>query len=189
MSTICADGTVLPPALIYQAKTGLIQDTWLQDWKKEKHDCFFASSPSGPITDELGLEWLRTVFDRNTKDKARRNWRLLILDGHGSHITMKFIEFCHQNKILLPIFPPRATHTLQPLDVCLFRPLSRAYSDELARFMYACQKFSAFFKRDFFRLFWKAWEVSLTAENILAGFEATGLLPFHPDRVIIKFSK
>ena len=30
---ICADGTWLPPGLIYQAKTGNIQDTWVQDFE------------------------------------------------------------------------------------------------------------------------------------------------------------
>jgi hypothetical protein len=32
---------------------------------------------------------------------------LLILDGHGSHITIDFIEYYDQNKILLAIYPPR----------------------------------------------------------------------------------
>ena len=157
--------------------------------EKEKQDCFFASSPSGWIIDELGFEWLRTVFDRNNKNKARRSWRLLILDGHGSHLTMKFIECCHQNKILLAFFPTHATHTLQSLDVCLFRPLSQTYSDELAKFAYACQGFSALSKREFFCLFWVAWKASFTTENRFAGLEATGLNPFNTDRVIIKFNK
>jgi hypothetical protein len=55
----------------------------------------------------------------------------LILDGHGSHVTMDFINYCDQNKILLAILPPHSTHTLQPLDVVIFKPLSTAYSKEL----------------------------------------------------------
>lgn len=41
------------------------------------------------------------------------------MDGHQSHLTKDFIDYCDHNKILLAIFPPHATHTLQPLDVCL----------------------------------------------------------------------
>jgi hypothetical protein len=73
------------------------------------------------------------VFNRYTKAKARRRWRLLLLDGHGSHITADFIDFCDANSILLAIFPPHSTHSLQPLDVVLFSPFSRNYTTELNR--------------------------------------------------------
>ena len=89
-----ANGTALSPDLIYQAVSGNIQDSWLQDFDHTKHNCFFASSPSGWTNDELGYAWLTNIFDRETKEKAKRSWRLLILDGHGSHFTMKFINYC-----------------------------------------------------------------------------------------------
>jgi len=38
-----------------------------------------------------GLRWLKQVFNRETKAKARRAYQLLILDGHGSHVTKEFI--------------------------------------------------------------------------------------------------
>jgi hypothetical protein len=47
IATICADGTTLSPGLIYQAITGNIQDTWLQDYDPDQHPCFFTSSPTG----------------------------------------------------------------------------------------------------------------------------------------------
>ena len=186
---ICADGSVLSPGLIYQATTGLIQDSWLQDFDPNAQSCFFASSPSGWTNNELGFQWLTQIFERETKAKAQRSWRLLILDGHGSHISMKFIDYCDSHRILLAIYPPHATHTLQPLDVCLFRPLSQAYSDQLVKFMDLCQGFSSITKRDFFRLFWHTWKTSFTPENILSGFKATGLHPFDPQLVITKFTK
>lgn len=189
LATICADGTALSPALIYQAVSRNIQNTWLQDFDPKTHRCFFASSASGWTNDKIGLEWLEQVFDRETKNKVGRAWRLLILDGHESHLTMKFIDYCDRHRILLAMYPPHSTHTLQPLDVALFRPLSQKYSEELSNFMQECQGFSSLSKRDFFRLFWAAWVASFTQENIASGFEVTGLHPFNPDRVIIRFSK
>jgi hypothetical protein len=53
-----------------------------------------------------------------------------------SHLTMDFIEYCDQHKILLAVLPPHATHTLQPLDVGMFGPLSTAYSTELSNYLY-----------------------------------------------------
>ena len=188
IAAICADGTKLTPALIYQAATGLIQDSWLQDFDPKLHQCFFTSSPSGWTNDKLGFQWLTQIFDQETKEKARRAWRLLILDGHSSHVNMRFIDYCDKNRILLALFPPHATHTVQPLDVCLFRPLSQAYSYELTAFMDDCQGISSITKRDFFRMFWEAWKTSFTKQNISSSFEATGLYPFNPDRVIDKFS-
>jgi hypothetical protein len=79
--------------------------------------------------------WLKQVFDRRTKAKAGSEYRLLILDGHGSHLTIDFLKYCDDSKILLAVYPPHATHTLQPLDVSLFEPLATAYSAQIASFM------------------------------------------------------
>jgi hypothetical protein len=85
----------------------------------EKHDVFVSSSRTGWTNNDVGLAWLKQVFQRRTKGKARlqRDWRLLILDGHGSHVSMEFIEYYEANIILLAVFPPQSTHTLQPLDI------------------------------------------------------------------------
>jgi hypothetical protein len=55
IATIYADGTLLPPALIYSATTGDIQDQWLQDYQ-ETEDCYFASTETGWTNDQLGLQ-------------------------------------------------------------------------------------------------------------------------------------
>lgn len=153
LACICADGSALEPSLIYQSASGSIQDSWLQAFDPEDHRAYFAASPSGWTNNDIGLAWLKQVFDRSTKAKARSSYRLLILDGHGSHLTMDFIEYCNQNKILLAIYPPHSTHTLQPLDVVMFKPLSTAYSNQVAAFMERCQGLTSMSKRDFYPLF------------------------------------
>ena len=124
LATICADGSHLPPGVIFPAAGNDVQASWVQDIEAGKHSIHFTTSPNGWTNNDLGLTWLEQVFDRYTKPKARREWRLLIIDGHGSHITKPFIDYCDANKILLMIFPPHATHTLQPLDVVCFKPLA-----------------------------------------------------------------
>jgi hypothetical protein len=187
IACICADGSYLTPSLIYQAASGNIQDSWLQDFDPTEHKAFFVSSPSGWTNNQLGLAWLKQVFDCETKAKARRSYRLLILDGHGSHVTMEFIKYCDDNRILLAIYPPHSTHTLQPLDVCLFKPLSSAYSAELTDFMYKSQGISAITKRDFFRLFYKAWNIAFKKETILRAFQVTGISPLDSEQVLKRF--
>jgi hypothetical protein len=129
------------------------------------------------------------VFDKEIKSQASRGWRLLILDGHGSHVTMKFIEYCDSNRILLAIFLAYATHTLQPLDVCIFSPLSNAYIKQLDDFINDSQGFTRLTKRDFFRLFWASWNEVFISKNISSVFEHTGLYPFNLEIVIHKFNK
>jgi hypothetical protein len=112
-----------------------------------------SSSPTGWTNNKLGLTWLKQVFDRFSKAKARRKYRLLILNSHGSHVTMDFINYCNQNKILLAILPPHSTHTLQPLNKVMFKPLSSAYSKELTIHLHSSQGLSVVKKSDFFHLF------------------------------------
>jgi hypothetical protein len=50
IATIYADGSSLPPALIYKAVSGDLQDSWLQEYDPQEHPCWFESSP--------GMSWL-----------------------------------------------------------------------------------------------------------------------------------
>lgn len=102
---------------------------------------------------------------------------------------MKFISFYKQRRILLAIYPPHLTHTLQFLDVSLFGPLSTAYSKHLTELLHQCLGFCAITKRDFFRLFWQAWQQAFTTTNILGAFTTTGLDPFDPQRVLKRFNE
>lgn len=185
LACVCADGTALPPAIIYPGQN--IQDTWLQDWENER--CFFTSSPNGWTSDEIAREWVEHCFQKETKEKARqgRDWRLLIMDGHGSHVTMKFIDFCESNRILVIILPAHSTSQLQPLDVKVFRPLAAAYSLALDGWMHNCEGLSSINKRHFFKLFWHAWEKAMTEKNILSGFSATGISPYDPAQIMSIF--
>ena len=101
---------------------------------------------------------------------------------------MEFIQYYDENKILLAIYLPHSTHTLQPLDVCLFKPLSSAYSSELADFMDKCQGLTSITKRDFFRMFYSAWGTSFKEKTILTAFEVTGLSPLNPQQVLNRFN-
>jgi hypothetical protein len=127
------------------------------------------------------------VFDRSTAEKARSSYRLLILDGYGSHLTMEFIEYCDAHKILLMIFSTHSTYSLQPLDVVMFKPLSSAYSSELSQHLHRSQGLIPVTKGDFFPLFWPAWGASFTSKNALSSFEATGVVPLNADAVLKRF--
>jgi hypothetical protein len=174
------DLTSLPPFLIYQGRKGHMQDSWVDDFDPDHQSAFFTTSQTGWTNDELRREWLVGVFDRYTKAKARngRDMRLLITDGHSSHVNMGFLDWCEQHRIIVAVFPPHSTHRVQPLDVSLFSPLSTAYTQQLVQWMVKTQGLVRLPKREFWSNFWPACKAAFTKENIESGWEQTSLLPF-----------
>jgi hypothetical protein len=153
LTCVCSDGTALSPSLIFQLAAGALQSSWVDAIDTEKYSVFVSSSLSGWTNNNIGLAWLKEVFQRETRRQACSGYRLLLLDGHESHLTMDFINYCNDNKILLAVFLPHATHMLQPLDVGMFKPLSEAYSTELSKYLQRSQELLPMTKEDFFPLF------------------------------------
>ena len=89
--------------------------------------------------------------------------------------------------LLLLVFPPDSTHTLQPLDVVMSAPLAGTYSRALSQFMDKCQRLSSITKWDFFHLFSIAWSVAFHSKNITKSFSATGLYPLDPHAILARF--
>ena len=186
IATICMDGSWIPPTLIYQAVSGDIQDTWVTEVDPKEHQVHFASTATGWTNENLGYKWLTTVFDRFSKAKARqgRDYRLLILDGHNSHLNIRFLDWCGEHKVLVAYFPSHSTHRLQPLDVSIFGPLAQYYSEEADLWLYKCTGLRSFTKRDFFAIFWPAFLKAFSEKNILSAFKKAGLQPKEYDHII-----
>ena len=193
IGSICQDGQPLPPAIIYAAATNNHQDSWYEDLSTDQPVGHFITSQNGWTTDDIGYEWLTTIFNRHTREKARngRDYRLLYLDGHSSHLNMRFIEFCDANKILLMAYPPHSTHRLQPLDVSLFNPLANFYSQNLDTWLRTSHGICSMSKRHFWSLFKPAFDAAFTSKNIESGWRKTGLFPFNPEVILsqVKFTE
>ena len=187
---ICADGTALPPALIYEGMSNNLQDTWLEDFDVSTDEAYFAVSAKGWTNEDLGVSWLKKVFLRYTSAKAEYHMRLLILDGHSSHVNWRFIEICDQNHVILGVLSLYSTHRLQPLDLSIFSPLSVAYSNAIDSFIQSSGGFSRLTKRSFWILFKEAWFRALTPANISSAFATAGIYPLDRSKVLdkIKFS-
>ena len=146
----------------------------------------FASSPSGQTNNELGIAWLITIFNYYTKAKARhgRDWQLLFIDGHSSHVNIPFLDWCLEYRILVVVYPPYLTYRLQPLDVSLFNPLVNYYSQELNKWIYNIVGLCRIIKREFYGLFQAAWQRAFIETNILSGWCKTGLQPLNLDLIL-----
>ena len=111
LASICADGIVFPPALIYSSESGTIMDIWLEDWNPSEKT-FFIAIVNGWTCDILGLYWLERVFNPYIKQKAGFKQCLLIVNGHSNHINIKFIEKYDELRILLLVLLPYIMYCL-----------------------------------------------------------------------------
>jgi len=166
---ISAAGVAVPPLIIFKAKhtnTAWIPIDTPKGW-------YFSTSNSGWTSDSHAYEWLTTVFEPSTKPADATQRRLLIMDGHGSHITANVIAHCMEHTIDLLILPPHTSHVLQPLDVSVFSPLKRALAAETD----AASRVDAgrIIRSEWTRMYIRARESALREANITSGFKATGL--------------
>ncbi|CEL53642.1 hypothetical protein RSOLAG1IB_06497 [Rhizoctonia solani AG-1 IB] len=172
---ISADGTAICPTYIFKGKYVLSK------WKEnDPLKANFTVTDNGWTNTEVCLSWLRDVFDVETREKAAGLPRLLVWDGHVSHMSYEAAVYARENNITLFCLPPHSTALLQPLDKVVFGPLSKALSEEIEKASVTGQPAQ---KEDFPRLYAAARHVALTSETILKSFEATGLVPFDPDRI------
>src|SRR2546423_1641856 len=112
-------------------------------------------------------------FDVATKEKANRQYRLLICDGHDSHISAQFVCYCIDNKIVVFLLPPHSSHLLQPLDVGVFGPVKAVMSLRLAR-LYTME-ISRLQKIEWLENYRQAQGTSIVEGNILGGWRGAGL--------------
>ena len=93
-------------------------------------DTLIALSDTGYSNDDISLGWL-AHFGRFTSRRKTGAYRLLLLDGYGSHCTKQFIDYCDRYNPFC--FPPHTTHLLQPLDVVVFQPYKHYHTEELSK--------------------------------------------------------
>jgi hypothetical protein len=179
---ISADGRSLQPLIIWPASTH--RSNWTMHPTPGWH---YAHSENGYNDSKISLEWLKRVFDPQTRARANGKPRVLICDGFGTHETLETLEFCLGNNILLCRIPSHTSHKAQPCDVGPFAPLKTAYRDQVEQLNQG--GVDAVGKEHFTSLYKPAREKALTRRNIMAGWAATGLYPFNPERVLRDLSR
>ena len=176
MACGAADGSHVRPFVIFKAEHQ--SPAWRYN---NVANCAFGNSPNGWTDNELTLWWLTHVFDADTREKANGRRRVLLVDGHGSHLTLEFINYARQANITVLCYPPHTTHLLQGLDVVAFAQLKRTYARHVKAF--EAHTGRSVRKGDFGKVFGHAFLEAFTPTLIKKMFEATGVVPFNPSRI------
>ncbi|KIJ36162.1 hypothetical protein M422DRAFT_179827, partial [Sphaerobolus stellatus SS14] len=160
--TICADGSVLRPTIIFKGK-----------------NLRFACSPNGWTDGELAMRWMVDDFDAQTRDKAEGRLRCLYLDGHSSHYNLELLQYALDHGIVILGYPAKCTHALQGLDVVCFARMKLAWTKAIEAFELANDH--GLRKSDFAGVFGAAFLNAFTPDTVKMAFEKTGIHPYNPN--------
>ncbi|APA15656.1 hypothetical protein SS1G_09530 [Sclerotinia sclerotiorum 1980 UF-70] len=179
---ICVDGEGhnIPPFLIVKG------EHHLSNWYTEgdlPYDWLIKPTTNGWTDNETGLEWIKH-FNKHTESRKVGRYRMLVLDGHESHKSPAFQEYCKEHNIILLSLPPHSSHLTQPLDIGCFGSLKRSYSRQIENFIKA--HITHITKTEFFQAFKAAYIEAISISNGKAGFRGAGLIPFNPEIVLSK---
>lgn len=87
----------------------------------------FAKSSNGWTSNEIAIQWLKNIFDIETKLSLPSAYCLLIIDGHQLHTSSKFCGALWSQHIIPFLLLPHTMHLMQPLDISIFGPLTGRY--------------------------------------------------------------
>lgn len=126
MYAACADGTILPPYVVY--KSLHLYDTWTVGGPNGAR---YNRSKSGWFDMQCFSDWFEKIalpYLKRLPDE-----KVMIGDNLSSHLSTEVIRQCETHNIKFCFLPPNATHLLQPLDVAFFRPMKIAWRKVLAK--------------------------------------------------------
>lgn len=169
---IDAAGGSLSPMVIFKAKN--TNSRWIPEnppanWR-------FSTSNSGWTSNSHGFEWPQTVFEPESHQKSKDKPRVLIADGHISHITANMITLCIENNIDLLILPPHCSYLLQTLDIGVFGLIKKYHAYGTDRLLRA--SINRFQRSEWVILYQVICIKALSRENIQSGWRGAGLVPF-----------
>ena len=173
----CADGTRLPPYILYEGKN--LWSRWMQGGPAGS---MYSVSDSGWMESANFIQWFEKMFLAAVKHLTETAPVILFFDGHHSHLSIKLIELARNNNVHLVCFPPHTTHLIQPLDVGVFGPMKSAWKGILKEHQIeTCA--TAVTKQEFPSLISKLWDRSFCPDHLVSGFRKTGIYPLSREAI------
>ena len=179
LECVSADGNTLSPYII--VKGANMTNAWIPP-SVMSLNWHIGCSAKGWTDNDHGFYWLTKIFDPETREKAGGKSRLLICDGHESHISGRFATYCFEHNIVLFLLVPHSSHLLQPLDIGVFGPLKKAVSASLEKLIRV--GVNRLEKAEWIDKYVEGRASALTKSNIQGGWRGAGLIPLCPGHVI-----
>lgn len=135
-----------------------------------------AANPSGWMQESHFLDFLKFfhLHVKSTVDKPC----LLVLDNHGSHLSIEGLNFAKTNGIVMLSFPPHCSHKLQPLDRSVFGPFKK-YVNTACDGWILNNPGKTMTIYDTPGIVAYAYPLAFTPKNIQSGFRVSGIFPYN----------
>ncbi|KAI0999582.1 hypothetical protein K3495_g8613 [Podosphaera aphanis] len=173
VEVVGVDGRKTRPLVIFKGTEP--QTSWFEE---DVPDWVYTTSENRWTANRIALGWSKTIFLPETKPQDENSWRLLLVDGHGSHTNVNFQWECYKNKVHMVYMPPHTSHILQPLDLLCFSPLKARYR-RLIEDLSTIHDSAPIKKQRFIKCYNEARNKRLTVIRIKGGWRAAGLFPFN----------
>ena len=171
---VCANaaGQFLPPYTLYKAANmGL-------SWSKGgPQGALYGVNQSGWMVEESFYGWFKESFVPQTAELCGPFRRVLVFDGHNSHITYPVVKLAIEENISIICLPPNTSHALQPLDVGVFKSMKVIWSQVVIDWFLKNPGVNIG-KPEFPKVLKKVWDVLAPQSELpVAGFRNSGLYP------------
>jgi hypothetical protein len=156
-------------------------------------EALFVSNRSGWMTKRSFLLWTHffiysiSIYKQTLPPELRNERFLLLLDGHSSRSTFEAIHLLDKSGVDVLVFPPHATHIIQPLDVSINSPLKIQFQKNIYQLaidhgMFSLTgesntSFTGTWRPISIESFLNAFDTSANRKNIKSAFRATGIVP------------
>ncbi|KAJ8109812.1 hypothetical protein OPT61_g7186 [Boeremia exigua] len=111
LACICADGTVLPPGVIFASKNSTIRARWVAEIDPETEPIHATSSPTGWTNNDIGLAWPTQVFDRT---QTLQLLDVVCFKPLSSNYSKELSNYLQASQGLSPIGKPEFMHLFWP---------------------------------------------------------------------------
>ncbi|XP_072384356.1 uncharacterized protein [Diabrotica undecimpunctata] len=205
-----ADGTLLPPYIIYCSEH--MWDAWTLGGPQGSPCCSSGCCARGARYNRTKNGWMEVTcftdwFETILLPHARRleGKKVMIGDNLASHFSDHVLELCELHNIEFACLPSNSTHICQPLDVSFFKPMKVSWRKVLTEFKLRHPKITGVPKDQFPSLLKKCLELmdqtiakteykcgdcekSAIKRVLKNGFEACGMVPFDLNKVLSKIT-
>lgn len=169
--SVSADGKTIPPMFLFP--------------RKNFRDHFLNGAPAGSIGAANSSGWMTEAdfavymkhFVKHTRSSTARPV-LLLLDNHGSHLSIEALNYAKDNGVVMLSFPPHCSHKLQPLDRSVYGPF-KAYLAEAQDGWMHSNGGRTMTIYDLPHVVAMSLPRATTPMNITSGFLACGIMPFN----------
>ncbi|KAJ5240457.1 uncharacterized protein N7469_002048 [Penicillium citrinum] len=173
-----ARGDVLPPYIIFNAKIQM--DNWYRENFPDNWEIDISNT--GYSNDTIAMEYLRHFLIHTAEWTPKDQPRLLLLGGHGSHLTIDFLTTCDENNIIPFALPSHTSNYLQPLDQQVFHAYKhhfRKLNTEITSYGGPIE-----LKVDLLRELPIIRDRTFKRRTIRDSFKSTGIYPFNPSLIV-----